>query len=99
MTVPLKSIPNTTPGVEPLTEELIIIKEEVRKVISSLKNNEAPGSDLITAEILKAGGELLVNTFHLIFSKILNEENNPKHFSKMLITQVYKKGENPSMKL
>ena len=78
---------NTTHGIEPSREEPIITKEEVRKAISSLKNNKVPTSDLITAEVLKAG-EPIVNTLYLIFSKILNEENTSIHFSKMMITPV-----------
>ena len=78
---------NTTHGIEPSREELIITKEEVRKAISSLKNNKVPTSDLITAEVLKAG-EPTVNTLYLIFSKILNDENTSIHFSKMMITPV-----------
>ena len=80
----LQSIPITTPGIKALTEELIIAKEVVRKAISS---------NLITLELLKAGGEPIVSTLQLIFSKLLNEENTPTHFSKMLIKPVYKKGD------
>ena len=50
----LQLIPNVTSSVEPSTEELIITKEEVKKVMSSLKNNKTPGSDLIAAEVLIA---------------------------------------------
>ena len=89
----LQSIPSTTRGIESSLEELTITKEEVRKVISSLKNNKAPGSDLTTAEVLKATGEPMVNTLRLIFSKVLNEETTPTHFSKMLVTPIYKKGD------
>ena len=89
----LQFICNTTPGTEPSPEELAITKEEVRKAMFLLKNNKAPGSDLITAEVLKAGGEPIVNTLHLIFSKVLNEETTPTHFSKMLVTPIYKKGD------
>ena len=55
-----------TSSIEPSTEELIITKGRSKKIISSLKNNKAPGSDLITAEVLQARGEPIVNTLHLI---------------------------------
>ena len=89
----LQSIPETIPGIEHSTEELIISKEEVRKAIFMLKNNKAPGSDLITVELLKSGGEPLVNMLHLIFLKIVNEENAPTHFSKKVATPIFKKGD------
>ena len=89
----LQSIPETIPGIEHSTEELIISKEEVRKAIFMLKNNKAPGSDLITVELLKSGGQPLVNMLHLIFLKIVNEENAPTHFSKKAATPIFKKGD------
>ena len=53
----LQSILETIPGTEQSTEELIISKEEIRKAISLRKNNKAPGSDLITAEVLRASSQ------------------------------------------
>ena len=53
-------IPETMPGTEQSTEELITSKEEIRKAISLL-NKTAPGSDLITVEALKAAGQPIVN--------------------------------------
>ena len=53
-------IPETMPGTEQSTEELITSKEEIRKAISLL-NKTDPGSDLITVEALKAAGQPIVN--------------------------------------
>ena len=53
----LQSILETIPGTEQSTEELIISKEEIRKAISLRKNNKTPGSDLITAEVLRANSQ------------------------------------------
>ena len=44
-------------------------KEELKKAISLLKNNNAPGSDLITAKVLKTGGKPKVTMLHMIFLK------------------------------
>ena len=57
----LQSIPETMTGTEQSTEELIISKEEFRQAISLLRNNKAPGSDIIAAEVLKAVREPTVN--------------------------------------
>ena len=62
----LQSIHETMPDIEQSTEELIIQKEEIRKGISFLKNSKAPGSDLITAEVLKAGGEQVLSTWYFL---------------------------------
>lgn len=75
----LQSIPIMTPGIKALTEELIIAKEVVRKAISS---------DLITLELLKTGGDLIVSTLQLMFLELLNEEKTPTLFSKILIKPV-----------
>ena len=76
----LQSIPETMPGTKQSTEELITSKEEIRKTISLLKNNKAPGFDLVTVEVLKADREPIVNMLHLIFLKIVNEESTPLCF-------------------
>ena len=68
-----------------------MFKEELKKAISSLKNNNAPGSDLITAEELKAGGTPKVNMLHMIFLGIVNEENTPLYFSKRVVPPIFKK--------
>ena len=77
------------PASEQSTEKLIKSKDEIRKAISLLKSNKAPGSDLITTEVLKTGGEPIINMLHLIFLKAVNTENTSLYFSKMLVNLMF----------
>ena len=58
-----------------------------------MKNNKSPGSDSITAEVLKAGGDTMVDMLDVIFKKIMTSEDTPVHFAKMLVTPIFKKGD------
>ena len=79
-------------------DEFSISKDDITKAIAALKNNKAPGSDSITPEVLKAGGDTVVNMLKIIFDKILNSTDTPTHFAKMIVTPIFKKGdrENPA---
>ena len=72
-------------------EDLVITKDDIKKAISALKNNKSPGSDSITAEVLKAGGDTMVDMLDVIFKKIMTSEDTPVHFAKMLVTPIFKK--------
>ena len=67
-----------------------MFNEELKNAISPLKNNNAPGSDLITAEVLKTGGKPKVNMLHMIFLEIVNVENTPLYFSKRVVPPIFK---------
>ena len=41
-----------------------ITAKEIKTVIASIKNRKVPGIDVITAEVLKAGGDLKVAMLH-----------------------------------
>ncbi|EYB98367.1 hypothetical protein Y032_0131g1578 [Ancylostoma ceylanicum] len=42
--------------------------DEIRKAVRSLKNGKSPGVDNITAEAIKAGGEVLLRRLHSLIS-------------------------------
>jgi len=48
-----------------------ILKDEVIAAIEKLKNNKSPGTDNITAELLKAGGEPVINILYKTNNTIL----------------------------
>ncbi|CAF4470386.1 unnamed protein product, partial [Rotaria magnacalcarata] len=42
--------------------------EEVKIVLNQMKSRKAPGSDEVTADILKAGGESVIKWLHEMFT-------------------------------
>lgn len=70
-----------------------ITKDEIRKSVRKMKNRKAPGFDAITSEVIKAGGEAMVNILHKIFNLALRSGKTPQDFSRMIVSPVYKKGD------
>lgn len=66
--------------------------EEVEKALNKLKNNKAPGSDGIPAELIKNGGRCLVSYLHEIVKDIWTHEKMPKEWEISLICPLHKKG-------
>jgi hypothetical protein len=50
---------------------------EVETAIAKLKKYKSPGSDQIPAELIQAGGELLLLPIHKHISSILNKKELP----------------------
>ena len=76
---------------DPLLEEPSI--EEVNGVLKTMKNNKAPGDDLITAELLKHGGPELEKKLHELMCLIWRTESMPEEWRLGLIVPVFKKGD------
>ena len=55
-------------------EEFTIEKDQIAKAIKALKSRKAPGHDGITAEVLKAGGEQMIDMSHKIFNRVLEKK-------------------------
>ena len=66
--------------------------EEVRCSIQRLKNRKAPGVCGITAEMPKAGGEVVVHRLHNIINLTWSSVNIPADWQKAQIITIHKKG-------
>ena len=81
--------------ITPLNEEdpQDILYAEVQRVIGALKSNKSPGSDGITGEMLKAGGEPLARQIHELCNKAWHEGTIPEEWSKSILVPIPKKGD------
>ena len=84
-----------TDGADAMFDELNvpITDEEVHVAISSLKNRKACGHDNVTAEMLKASGNIAVTFFTQLFNKIFSEGVYPEQWSRSVIVPLFKKGD------
>ena len=75
-------------------EELACVptEEEIREAIAQLKNNKAPGEDQITGEMLKLGGEPIVQWLTRLACSIWQSEKIPEDWQKQLVIPLHKKG-------
>ena len=64
----------------------------LRNAVECLKNRKAPGEDEITAELLKLGGEEVVEYLAHMASLIWKSETVPADWLKQLVVPLHKKG-------
>jgi hypothetical protein len=57
-----------------------------------MKNNRAPGKDLIAAELIKHGGSMLRRRIHRLIEEVWETEQMPQEWSTALICPIHKKG-------
>jgi len=76
---------------QPLVEEPN--REEVNGIITTLKNNKAPGEDNINSELLKISTQQLVTKIHGLLKEIWNTNRIPEHWKTAVICPIYKKGD------
>ena len=70
-----------------------ITRAEVDKAIDNLQRNKAPGPDYaMTAEVLKDGGDFLVNELHNICMLVYKQLKAPTQWTTSLINPIPKKG-------
>jgi hypothetical protein len=53
---------------------------EVEIAIAKLKKYKSPGSDQIPAELIQAGGEMVLSTIHKLINSIWNKEELPNQW-------------------
>ena len=82
------------PGEEGEMEESVeeITLEEIRRNIGRLKNRKAPGVCGISGEMLKAGGDIVVEWMHKIVNTAWRSGKVPGDWRKALVIPVHKKG-------
>ena len=67
--------------------------EEVRKAIRTMKSGKAPGADCVSADMLKAVGEVTMGALTKIFEGIWETEETPGDWKMGLIVKLPKKGD------
>jgi hypothetical protein len=61
--------------------------------IAKLKKYKSPGSDQILAELIQAGGEILLSVIHKLINSVSSKEELPDQWKEPIIVPVYKKGD------
>jgi hypothetical protein len=65
----------------------------VEIAIAKLKKYKSPGSDQILAELIQAGGEILLSAIHKLINSVWNKEELPDQWKESIIVPVHKKGD------
>ena len=93
------SLPVITPredsSVPVLTDDQLgspLTEEELRITSSQLNSGKAPGEDGVSAEVLRLGGESVVEWLKHLADCVWREEAVPKDWKKSLLIPLHKKG-------
>ncbi|KAM0735271.1 LINE-1 retrotransposable element ORF2 protein [Formica fusca] len=70
---------------------------ELREALRQTKNCKAPGEDLVTSEMLKAGGEILEKALLILLNKCLDEGRIPDSWQNAEVILLFKKGDCTNM--
>jgi hypothetical protein len=66
---------------------------EVEIAIAKLQKYKSPCSDQILAELIQAGGEILLPAIHKLINSLWNKEEFPDQWKELIIESVHKKGD------
>ena len=67
--------------------------EEIGEIIHQMRSNKSSGTDGITAEMIKYGGNELLNAIHVLIIQIWMEEKMPIEWYQTLLCPIHKKGD------
>jgi len=90
--------PNTQQWDELDVDTGIPSMEEVKTAVKKLKNNKAAGIDQVNAEMLKGGGEVVLEHLHSLIGRIWREEEVPDDWRRSEIKVLFKKGDRKECK-
>jgi hypothetical protein len=76
---------------EPLVPSLSCLEVEI--AIAKLKKYKSIGSDQILAELIQAGGEILLSAIHKPINSVWNKEELPDQWKESIIVPVHNKGD------
>jgi hypothetical protein len=65
---------------------------EVEIAIAKLKKYKSRGNDQIPAELIHAGGKILLSAIHNLINSVWNKEELPDQWKEPIIVPVHKKG-------
>jgi hypothetical protein len=64
----------------------------VEIAIAKLKKYKSPGSDQIPAELIQAGGKILLSEIHKLMNSVRNKKELPYQWKESIIVPIHKKG-------
>lgn len=70
-----------------------ITKDEVRKAVMNLNSGKAGGTDGIVPEMLKCGGDAVIEFLTKLFNKIFDSGIYPNEWAKAIVVPIFKKGD------
>jgi hypothetical protein len=80
--------------IEVYTDESLVPRPsrlEVEISIAKLKKYKSPGSDQIPAELIQAGGEMLLSAIHKLINSVWNKEELPDQWKDSIIVPIQKR--------
>jgi len=73
--------------------DIKIDSNTVEQAIMRMKNRRAAGPGDIPIELIKSGGQKLLELITILFIKIINGEKVPEEWKVAIITLIHKKGD------